>query len=70
MLRLTEDAGETFRIPATGERPPEAADQAFRIDSVRFAERALNQADRRMTNLLDLVRRFGLDAPGDGPRVA
>lgn len=68
MLRLTESrvddplkshAGADARLP----RP-------LTLSSTQMAEEALDQAERRMENLLELVRRFDLDAPGDGPRVA
>lgn len=67
MLRLTETGSdETLRFPD----PARPAPAPLRLDSTDIAEEALSQAERRMENLLDLVHRFGLDAPGEGPRVA
>ena len=71
MLRLTESrAGEPLARSATPKVSPENGPNPLRFDAASMAEDALNQAERRMENLLDLVRRFDLDAPGDGPRVA
>ena len=72
MLRLTgPESDETLRFPGVADGEPSGVRQFPRpIDSTIFAEEALTQAERRMQNLLDLVERFGLDAPGQGPRVA
>jgi hypothetical protein len=72
MLRLTESRAETpFGAPARPNRPPNTrVPPPLPFDAAQMAERALNQAERRMENLLELVRRFDLDAPGEGPSVA
>ena len=74
MLRLTgRDSDETLRLPLAGEPRAEeepVGNELLRFDSTRLAEHALDQTERRMRNLMDLVQRFGLDEPGEGPRVA
>lgn len=71
MLRLTESrADEPLDRGAAPKALSENGPIPLRFDAAAMAEHALNQAERRMENLLDLVRRFDLDAPGDGPRVA
>ena len=72
MLRLTESRADEPLTRATpyGASPENHLPTPLPFDAAAMAERALNQAERRMENLLELVRRFDLDAPGEGPRVA
>ena len=75
MLHLADQGSdETLPRPGHGRTSVDAAGagdaDALPFDAVAHAEQALSHAERRMENLMDLVRRFGLDAPGDGPRVA
>ena len=72
MLRLTESRADEPLKPRTpgGASSKNSAPGPLPFDAAEMAEHALDQAERRMKNLLDLVRRFDLDAPGEGPRVA
>lgn len=72
MLRLTESRADEPLKPLTpdGASSEKWVPGPLPFDAARMAEQALDQAERRMKNLLDLVRRFDLDAPGEGPRVA
>ncbi|MFG0284178.1 MAG: hypothetical protein ACF8R7_07120 [Phycisphaerales bacterium JB039] len=70
MLRLA-DQGSDELLPRSGKPAGDAGDaDVLPFDAIAHAEGALSHAEKRMENLMDLVRRFGLDAPGDGPRVA
>lgn len=78
MLKSTETPTETTpSAPSlTLTRAPEADACPLKLalsdsaDAIRNVSRALNQTQRRLDNLRNLIDRFELDDDDDGPRAA